>query len=80
MGIDRPAYRAVQALLRSDRGVSDVAEHRWGREGEVTLCARTRSRADAERLFGAIRPLIPARPRGPVSLRARGGLRFDSPG
>ena len=80
MGIDRPAYSAVQRLLGADRAVRAVSEHRWGREGEVTLCARTRSRADAERLFRAIRPLVPARPRGPVAIRTRSGLSFEAPG
>ncbi len=80
MGIDRPAYRAVQQLLSADRAVRAVSEHRWGREGEVTLCARARSRADAERLFHAARRLVPARPRGPVALRTHSGLSFEAPG
>jgi len=80
MGIDMPSYRAVRQLLSADRAVRAVSEHRWGREGEVTLCARARSRAEAERLFHAVRRLVPARPRGPVALRTRSGLSFDAPG
>ena len=78
-GIDRGAFQAVEALLRRDRGERSVSSHHWGREGEVTLCARTRTRADSARLFRAVRALIPARPRGPVIVRTREGLSFEAP-
>lgn len=78
-GIDRPTYGAVQRLLESDRAVRGVSQHRWGREGEATLCARTRTRADAERLFHTIRRLVPARPRGPVTVHTASGLQFSAP-
>jgi hypothetical protein len=78
-GIDRPSYEAVERLLRRDRAVRAVTRHRWGREGEITLCALTRSARDAGRLFQASRRLIPSRPRGPVSLATRNGLRWESP-
>jgi len=78
-GIDRTTYQAVQTLLRRDRGVRSVSEHNWGPEGETTLCANTRSRADSTRLFHRISRQVPARPRGPVSLRTREGLRFHAP-
>lgn len=78
-GIDGGALRVVEALLGADRAVRGVSRHNWGREGEVTLCARTRSRADAARLFRAIRARIPARPRGPITIRTREGLRFEAP-
>ena len=78
MGIDMPTWRAVEQMLAADRAVRGVSRHRWGREGEATLCVRA-SRADAERLFHAIRRIVPARPRGPVTLRTASGLRFSAP-
>ena len=78
-GTDRTSRQAIDQLLAGDRGVRAVSRHVWGREGEVTLCVRTRSSADAARLFHAARRLIPARPRGPVSLSTLGGLRYQSP-
>ncbi|HVQ06867.1 MAG TPA: hypothetical protein VMS43_00380 [Allosphingosinicella sp.] len=78
-GIDRSSVEAVDRLLRRDRAVRAVTRHHWGREGEVTYCVRTRSAADAGRLFRSIRALLPARPRGPVALSARSGLRYETP-
>jgi hypothetical protein len=78
-GIDGPTMQAVQSLLNRDRAVRSVSRHPWGREGEVTLCANTRARADSGRLFQAIRRLVPARPRGPVTIRTREGLTFEAP-
>jgi hypothetical protein len=78
MGIDRPTFEKVSALLAHDRGVRSIEQHRWGREGEVTLCARTRGRADARRLFGAIRAWLPKQPRGPVTL-SMGPTSYTSP-
>lgn len=78
-GIDSPTLQAVQSLLNKDRAVRSVSRHPWGREGEVTLCANTRARADSVRLFQAIRRLVPARPRGPVTIRTSQGLTFEAP-
>jgi hypothetical protein len=77
-GIDRSS-QAIERLLAGDRAVRAVTRHGWGREGEITLCVRTRSGTDANRLFRAARRLIPARPRGPVSLGTLGGLRYETP-
>jgi hypothetical protein len=79
MGIDQPARARIEALLASDRGVTGFQAHRWGREGEVTLCVRTRAPADATRLFARARVLVPPRPRGPVSLRTASGLTYETP-
>jgi hypothetical protein len=79
IGIDRPAYASIDRLLRADRGVRAVSRHDWGREGEVTLCARTRSRADAQRLFAAVRARLPANPRGPITINVLGGRRYLTP-
>jgi hypothetical protein len=78
-GIDPGSYEAVERLFRRDRAVRAVTRHRWGREGEITLCARTRNARDAGHLFQAVRRLIPSRPRGPVSIATRSGMRYKSP-
>jgi hypothetical protein len=77
MGIDGETYAAVSRLLAHDRGMQAIEQYRWGREGELTLCARTRSGADARRLAARVKALVPAKPRGPVtvSLGARPGYR-----
>lgn len=77
MGIDRSTYDAVEALLARDAGVTGVEQQRWGREGEITLCALVRSDGDAARLFGRVKALFPADPRGPLSVVTRGGLSFE---
>ena len=79
MGIDRPTLEAVESLLAADAAVTAVERSPWGREGEVTLCARLRSDADAGRLFRAIAGLFPAEPRGPLSVATRTGLVFHAP-
>lgn len=79
VGIDTTAYRNVRQLLGRDRAVRAVTEHGMGREGEVTLCAHTRGAADANRLFHAIHRILPARPRGPIAMRTRAGLRYSTP-
>lgn len=67
-GIDRPARLNIERLLNSERSVRGFTTHRWGREGEVTLCVRTRTLNDAYPLSRRIRTLIPARPRGPITV------------
>ena len=80
MGIDGTAYDATVRLLTRDRGVTRVEQRNWGREGERTLCAMTRSRADARRLFGRVKALFPRKPRGPLTVSLRGGPDYHSPG
>ena len=79
MGIDGPAFERVRALLARERGVRAVDEQHWGREGETTLCVRTRRAGDARRLFGRVKAALPAKPRGPITVETRGGLRFEAP-
>jgi hypothetical protein len=79
MGIDGGAAVAVERLLRADRGVSSVERKPWGREGEFDLCARTRRVADARRLSERIRSLLPARPRGPITVTLAGGQSYTVP-
>jgi hypothetical protein len=79
MGIDRPAFDKVQALLKRDTRVRGVDLQRWGREGETTLCVQLRRSRDARAVFGRVKAALPARPRGPIVVEARGGLRFAAP-
>ncbi|MFC7498803.1 hypothetical protein ACFQRC_06180 [Enterovirga sp. GCM10030262] len=79
MGIDGVAARKVEALVAGDPGARSAARHRWGREGEYTLCVETTSDAAAKALFGRIMPILPATPRGPIQLILRDGARHDAP-
>lgn len=79
MGIDAKALDKVGKLLAADRGVKRVDQQRWGREGEMSLCAQTRSRADASRLFYRIKRVLPAKPRGPITVETASGLSFHAP-
>lgn len=78
-GIDNSARERVEALLVSDRRVIGFDTSRWGREGEVTLCVRTRSATDAAALFREVRTMVPSRPRGPIRLSTIGGLQYETP-
>lgn len=79
MGIDRAAFDRVRALLKRDGGVRGVEVQRWGREGETNLCVQLRRPSDARRVFGRVKTVLPAKPRGPIKVEARGGLRFEAP-
>jgi len=65
-GIDGQTLARVDQRLRSDRRVRNVSRHRWGREGEITLCVRPARAAQVNQLARELRRLIPARPRGPI--------------
>ena len=67
-GIDGPSLARIEHLLRRDRRVRRFSRHPWGREGEVTLCVYTRSHGSAGALSRQLRAMIPARPRGPISV------------
>ena len=69
MGIDRPAAARIEAFLAGRREVAATERRPWGREGEYDLCVRLKANADADALFEALRPLVPARPVGPVEVR-----------
>jgi hypothetical protein len=69
MGIDRPAATRIEAFLAGRRDVAATERRPWGREGEYDLCVRTRPRADSIALFEALRPLVPAKARGPIEVR-----------
>jgi hypothetical protein len=78
MGIDRPTFTRVERLLARDRGVTRSDQQRWGREGEVTICVKTRRRADTTRLYSKIRALFPRKPRGPLTVETDTGRRFEA--
>jgi hypothetical protein len=78
-GIDRSALRTIEDLLARDPAVETVESHHWGREGEVTLCVRVRTKEDAERLFRLTRDAVPADPRAPVSVSTASGLNYRAP-
>ena len=79
MGIDRGAAQRIEALLTTDPRVSAVSRHGRGREGEYALCAETRAAADADALLADIRPLLPAKPRGPIEIKLADGTRLHAP-
>jgi hypothetical protein len=58
-GVDRRAYADLKAFLDSSPLAAEAIDRAWGMEGEQTLCARTRSEADAEKLFAQIRARLP---------------------
>ncbi len=79
MGIDTGTAQRVEQLLRADRAVRSVERRPWGREGEVDLCARVQPAAEAARLFEQIRPLLPAKPRGPITVSLADGRTYQAP-
>jgi hypothetical protein len=79
MGIDRPTFEAVEALLAADPAVASVERRGRGREGETELCAEVSNDAEAERLFHRIAGLLPPNPRGPVRVATRTGLTASAP-
>lgn len=78
MGIDQPTLQRTQRLLKRDRLVRNVTSHRWGREGEVTLCAMIRRSSDTPRVFQRVKSSLPRDPRGPITIEARGGLTYTA--
>ena len=61
------------------RGVGQVTRHRWGREGEYTLCVRMRTAGAAAALFQRLRPLLPPKPHGPITLSLADGRIVRAP-
>lgn len=76
MGIDGATRARVETLLVGDRAVTGFDTRRWGHEGEMGFCVRTRSAGEARRLFRTIRPMIPARSNAPIEMRTSDGLRY----
>src|SRR5688500_13731666 len=76
MGIDRATLAAVEALLAGEAAVASVERRGWGREGEVTLCARLADADAAEPIARRIAALFPAEPRGPLRVATGSGYAF----
>lgn len=81
-GIDRPTREKVQRLLEGDRSVHKLEAYPWGREGEVTFCARTRTKAQANTLFSRVKAALPRtrKPAPPITLTTRAGRKFQTGG
>lgn len=78
-GADSALRDRITALIQADRGVLDVQESRWGREGESTLCVSTQSETVTDRLYDAIAAAIPDRSnRGPTTVEHIDGRRRAS--
>ena len=67
-GIDLPTLTRMERWLRLNRAVRNFTRLSRGREGELTLCVRTRSYRDASLLSRQLRGMIPPRPRGPINV------------
>jgi hypothetical protein len=78
MGIDSGAAAAIDKLLADASEVKAVTRSGGGREGEYSLCIQTPNKAAAARLVDRIRPLLPAKPRGPISVEGPNGS-IDAP-
>lgn len=79
MGIDTAVAQKVEALLMAQTGVQSLTRYRAGKEGEYSLCAQTRTAPAGVELFRKIKPLIPAKPVGPIEMVLAGGRSFRSP-
>lgn len=79
MGIDGTAAQAIERTILSARGVGQVTRHRWGREGEYTLCVRMRTAGAAAALFQRLRPLLPPKPHGPIAISLADGRTARAP-
>lgn len=79
MGIDGSAAKQIGALLTSEPAVAAVTRHRWGMEGENTLCVQLRPGADPAGIAERIRPLLPQKPRGPIEVVVAGSTTIRAP-
>ena len=79
MGIDQGAAQAIERVLRGDPAVEQVDRKPWGREGEFDLCAKLARAGEQGPLFDRVRALIPAKPRGPISVSTADGRSFSTP-
>jgi hypothetical protein len=78
MGIDAGAAAAIGDMLAADPLVRSVRRTGGGREGEYALCISARDQAAASALVERIRPLLPAKPRGPITVQGPNG-RIEAP-
>jgi hypothetical protein len=81
MGIDRPAFEAVEQALRAAPRSPEITERPWGREGERDLCVAARDKGEAQALLNIAREAVPARPlRGPVTILLYGRTVYPAAG
>jgi hypothetical protein len=80
MGIDRPAAVRIESFLQKHRAVAGIKRHPWGREGEYTLCVSLKRGANPAALFDELKPLVPAKGRGPIAVKLRNGRSFGTGG
>lgn len=73
-GADGELRDAVRALIQDNPGVTEIEEKRRGREGESTLCVRTRDDVTADRIYDTVAAQISqTSKRPPTSVRHRDG-------
>ena len=72
-GVNQPLQVRINDLVASDGRVASVSSHPWGREGEIDLCIRTRSAADAAGLTRDIGAIIASDERAPPVTVRQGG-------
>lgn len=78
-GIDGETLQKVDTLLSGDTGISTIDRNRWGKEGEITLCVHTRTAADADRLFEAVKKAFPTSSVKPLAVETATGKQFRAP-
>jgi hypothetical protein len=78
MGIDTASAAAVDKLLDGNKDVTSLTRSGAGREGEYALCVSTLDAAAAARLVDRIVALLPAKPRGPITVEGA-GRRVEAP-
>ncbi len=76
-GVDTVLKERMTRMLATDHRVAATVERRWGREGESTLCIRSRNSGDVDTLFGELEAMAAqeAGLRGPTRV-ARGRADF----
>jgi hypothetical protein len=73
-GPDAALKDSILALVRADSGVTASEVKPWSREGESTLCLRTKDEATANRLYGTLAAQLPSTStRAPTTVRHRDG-------
>jgi hypothetical protein len=73
-GPDIALKDSILALVSADPGVTASDVKPWGREGESTLCLRTKDESAANRLYGTLATRLPSTStRAPTTVRHRDG-------
>lgn len=73
-GVDTGLRDQVLALTRNNPDVTASTEEPWGREGESTLCLKTRDAEASGRIYGMIAAQLPSTStRAPTTVRHKDG-------